>query len=54
MLRVDPKWGETSESLLRRGIEASYPRLRERFMALSLIASGQGSPTAWEESEYRS
>lgn len=41
MLRLDPKWGEGSESLLRRAIEASHPRVRERFMALSMIASGQ-------------
>ena len=41
MLRLDPKWGETSESLLRRALEASHPLLRERFMALSLISSGQ-------------
>jgi len=41
MLSVDPKWGETSESLLRRAIRASHPRERERFMALHMIASGQ-------------
>jgi len=41
MLKIDPKWGETPESLMRRAIEASHPRLRERFIALSLIASGQ-------------
>lgn len=41
MLKLDPKWGETTESLLRRSIEASHPRLRERLLALSMIASGQ-------------
>ena len=34
------KWGETPESLLRRNLQASHPRVRERFLALSLIASG--------------
>ena len=41
MLKVDPKWGETPASLIRRSIEASHPRLRERYLALSLIASGE-------------
>ena len=41
MLQLDPKWGETSASLLRRSSAASHPRLRERYAALSLIASGE-------------
>ena len=40
MLRLDPKWGETPASLLRHSIAASHPRVRERYVALSLIASG--------------
>ena len=41
MLRLDPKWGETTESLLQRNIQAEDKHLRERFLALALIASGQ-------------
>gem|GEM_PF-567225 len=35
------KWGETAESLLRRAIDAPHKRLRERFLALALIALGE-------------
>ena len=41
MLRIDPKWGETAESLFRRAIEAPHKRLRERYLALALIALGE-------------
>ncbi len=45
MLRVDPRWGETAVSLLRRSIEASHPRVRERYQALHLILLGH--PGTW-------
>jgi len=38
MLKVDPKWGETPESLLQWSVQAENKRLRERFLALSLVA----------------
>ncbi len=38
MLKVDPKWEKTPESLLQRSIQAENKRLRERFLALSLVA----------------
>jgi len=41
MLKIDSIWGETAESLMRLAIEASHPRMRERYIALSMIASGQ-------------
>ena len=41
MLRINPKWGETAESLFRRAIEAPHKRLRERYLALALIALGE-------------
>jgi len=41
MLELDSKWGETSESLLQQTIQAENKRLRERFLALALIAAGQ-------------
>ena len=40
MLKLNSKWGETPESLLRKSIEGGHLRLRERFLALSMIASG--------------
>lgn len=40
MLKVDAKWGETAETLLRRSVEAPPQFLRERFLAVSLIALG--------------
>jgi len=40
-LKLDPKWGENSETLLRRNIEASHHRDRERFLALALVAMGK-------------
>lgn len=40
MLKLDPKWGETPELLLQRSMQAESKRLRERFMALSLVVLG--------------
>lgn len=41
MLKIDPKWGETPESLFRQAIESSHKRFRERYLALALIALGE-------------
>jgi transposase len=41
MLKLDPKWMETSESLFQRGLIVKSVRLRERYLALALIASGR-------------
>lgn len=49
MLRLDPKWNETSASLLRR-IDAPERRLRQRFTALALVAMAQpaqAAPPKW-------
>jgi transposase len=35
-----PQMGETAASLLRKSFMATHPRVRERFMALALIAEG--------------
>ncbi len=40
-LKLDPRWGETPETLLRRSIEAPHDRVRERFLALALVAMEQ-------------
>jgi DNA-binding CsgD family transcriptional regulator len=40
-LKLEPRWEETSETLLRRSIEASHHRDRERFLALALVALGK-------------
>ena len=39
MTRIDPAWGETVESLLRRSVQTSNKRMRERYLALALVAS---------------
>jgi hypothetical protein len=39
-LQLSPGWGETAASLLRKSFMATHPRVRERFMALALIAEG--------------
>ena len=39
-LKLDPCWGETPETLLRRSSKASHARVRERFLALALAALG--------------
>lgn len=41
MIKLDPKWLETSESLFQRSLETNNRRLRERYLALALIASGR-------------
>ncbi len=41
MLQIDPKWGETSQSLLRKALQAQDKHLRERLLALALVASGE-------------
>lgn len=46
MLRIDPKWGQTAQSLLERAISAEDPHLRRRFLALYFIASGDSGVTA--------
>jgi len=44
MLKVDPKWGETPASLLQRSLQAESKRLRERVLALSLVAPWVNRP----------
>lgn len=41
MIKLNPKWLETSESLFQRSLETDNRRLRERYLALALIASGR-------------
>lgn len=43
MLRLDPRWGQSPESLFHQSLHAATPRLRERFLALALVASGQSA-----------
>ncbi len=46
MVRVDAaKWGQTPDELRRAAVQASHPRTRERFQALSLIAAGPFNAT---------
>ena len=40
-------WGQTLRDRRRLAIEASHPRTRERFLALSLIADGAHNATTW-------
>ena len=40
MIKLDPKWGDTADSFFQRIIETENRRLRERYMALAMIASG--------------
>ncbi|MFO7597467.1 MAG: winged helix-turn-helix domain-containing protein [Desulfocurvibacter africanus] len=46
MLGIDPKWGQTPQSLLERVISAEDPHLRRRFLALYFIASGDSGVAA--------
>src|SRR5215218_3703612 len=39
------KWGQNLEDLRLASLQADHPRSRERFQALSLIASGQFNAT---------
>ena len=43
MLRVDPKWNETKETLLKKAIESRQKRVRERFICLFLVATGMSA-----------
>ena len=50
MVRVElAKWGQNLEDLRRASLHAPHPRTRERFQALSLIASGQFNATTCAE-----
>jgi len=40
MLRIDPKWHETKETLLGKAISSPQQRVRERFICLFLVAIG--------------
>lgn len=46
MLRIDPKWGESAQSLLERAVLADDPHLRRRFLALHFIAAGDSGVAA--------
>jgi len=39
-LQLSDQWGETAASLFRKSIAAEHPRLRERLLALALVADG--------------
>src|SRR5215510_12491617 len=39
-VKISPRHGESSASLLRKSMTATYPRLRERLVALAFIAEG--------------
>jgi transposase len=39
-IKLSPEQGENSASLLRKSVTAAHPRLRERLVALALIAEG--------------
>ena len=41
MLKLNPKWRETAESLLQKSLNEPRPRLRERLLALHFVASGE-------------
>lgn len=41
MFQLDPKWRETAETLFQKSISTENKRLRERYPALALIASGK-------------
>lgn len=43
MLKVDPKWNETKETLLKKAIESRQKRVRERFICLFLVATGMSA-----------
>ena len=43
MLRVDSKWNETKETLLKKAIESRQKRVRERFICLFLVATGMSA-----------
>lgn len=41
MLKLNPKWRETAESLLQKSLNEPNARLRERLLALHFVASGE-------------
>ena len=41
MLKINPKWGKTAQSLLQKSLNESNPRIRERLMTLHFVASGE-------------
>lgn len=41
MIKLNPIWQDTSESLFQKSLETDNRRLRERYLALALIASGR-------------
>jgi transposase len=41
MLKLNPKWQETAESLLQKSLREPNARLRERLLALHFVASGE-------------
>lgn len=46
MLKLDPKWGEDSQSLLQKSLAASDRHFRRRLMALHFVASGNSASRA--------
>lgn len=49
MIRLNLEWGETAKSLFRRSIRIENRRLRERYLALALVASGRSLNQVAEE-----
>ena len=50
MIRVEmQRWGQSLEDLRRLALQATHPRTRERFLALSLIADGTHNATTWAD-----
>ena len=43
MLKLNPKWRETAESLLQKSLSEPSPRLRERLLAMHFVASGESA-----------
>ena len=41
MLKLNPKWQETAESLLQKSLSELSLRIRERLLALHFVASGE-------------
>ena len=55
MVRVElDRWGQRLQDLRQTALHAAHPRTRERFQALSLIASGQCNATTCAEHIGRS
>jgi len=41
MIKIDTKWGETTQSFFEKSLDESNPHLRKRYMAFYLVASGE-------------